>query len=229
MVAVLITGASRGLGLEFVRQYAADAATRIFACARDPGSAAELARIAAASDGRVTLHPLDVTSSTDIAALASALKDETIDILINNAGIDGSMRGGEVDYEAWANVFRTNTMAPFRMALAFRTQMKRSTAPKLVAISSRLGSIALTNGHVMDYSASKAALNHLMRALAMRWGKEGFIVVALSPGWVKTDMGGASAPLTPGESIAGMRKVISGLKPADNGRFLGHRGEELPW
>ena len=228
MVAVLITGANRGLGLEFVRQYAA-AGDRVFACARDPGSAAELREIAAASGGRVTVHLLDVTSGADVAALAKTLKDETIDILINNAGIDGSMRGGEADYEAWAELFRVNTMAPYRMALAFRTQMKRSRAPKLVAISSRLGSIALTKGHVMDYSAAKAALNHLMRALAMRWGKEGFIVIALSPGWVKTDMGGASAPLTPHESIAGMRKVIAALKPSDNGRFLGHQGEELPW
>jgi NAD(P)-dependent dehydrogenase (short-subunit alcohol dehydrogenase family) len=228
MVAVLITGASRGLGLEFVRQYAA-AGDRVFACARDPDSAAELARIAAASGGHVSVHRLDVTSDDDVAALAKALKDETIDILINNAGIDGSMRGGEADYEGWAEVFRVNTMAPYRMALAFRTQMKRSKAPKLVAISSRLGSIALTQGHVMDYSASKAALNHLMRALALRWGKDGFIVLALSPGWVKTDMGGPSAPLAPRESIAGMREVIAGLKPSDNGRFLGHRGEELPW
>src|SRR5688572_20215767 len=228
MVSVLITGTNRGLGLEFVRQYAA-AGERVFACARDPSSAGELCGIAASSNGRVTVHRLDVTREDEVAALANALRSESIDILINNAGIDGSMQDGVPDYEAWAELFRVNTMAPYRMALAFRTQMKKSKAPKLVAISSRLGSIALSSGHAMDYSASKAALNHLMRALSIRWARDGFIVLALSPGWVKTDMGGEGAPLSPRESIAGMRDVIAGLKPADNGRFLGHQGEELPW
>jgi NAD(P)-dependent dehydrogenase (short-subunit alcohol dehydrogenase family) len=228
MVSVLLTGANRGLGLEFVRQYA-DEGVRVFACARNPADAGELAELAAGSNGRVTVHALDVTDEREVAALARALAAETIDILINNAGIDGGMSHGVPDYAVWDEVFRVNTIAPYRMALAFRSHMEKSKVPKLVAISSRLASITNAKGYAMDYGASKAALNHVMRSLAARWGKDGFIVVSLSPGWVRTDMGGEGAPLTPRESIAGMRKVIAGLKPSDNGRFLGHRGEELPW
>jgi NAD(P)-dependent dehydrogenase (short-subunit alcohol dehydrogenase family) len=227
-LSILVTGANRGIGLEFVRQYAADG-ERVFACARRPDGAAELAKIARGSSGRVTVHRLDVTRENEVADLAKVLSGEAIDILINNAGIDGAMRNGEPDYELWEQVFRVNTMAPYRMALAFRAHLLRSKSPKLVNISSRLASIAMTRGHAMDYSASKAALNHLTRALSIRWGKDGIIVAMLSPGWVKTDMGGAAAPLTPRESIAGMRQVIAGLKRSDSGRFLGHEGEELPW
>jgi NAD(P)-dependent dehydrogenase (short-subunit alcohol dehydrogenase family) len=227
-LAVLVTGANRGIGLEFVRQYAADS-DRVFATARYPERAAELNKIAAGSDGRVTVHSLDVTDESEVTELAAALSGERIDILINNAGIDGAMSNGMPDYAAWAEVFRVNTMAPYRVALAFRPHLKKSKSPRLVNISSRLASIALTRGHAMDYSASKAALNHLMRALSIRWNKDGIVVVVLSPGWVKTDMGGAGAPLTPRESIAGMRRVIAGLTRADSGRFLGHEGEELPW
>jgi NAD(P)-dependent dehydrogenase (short-subunit alcohol dehydrogenase family) len=107
--------------------------------------------------------------------------------------------------------------------------MKKSKTPKLVAISSRLGSISKSSGYAMDYGSSKAALNYVMHCLAMQWAADGFVTVTMSPGWVKTDMGGDDAPLTPQESIAGMRKVIAALKRSDNGRFLGHRGEEVPW
>lgn len=228
MTSILVTGANRGIGLEFVRQYAKEGA-RVFACCRKPGKAKELSAVAEASRGGVSLHALDVTDGNAIAALAHALRKETLDVLINNAGIDGTPEGKEIDDSLWISVFRVNSIAPYRMARAFHDMLRKSRAPKIVTISSRLGSIGLSNGYAMDYGASKAAANYVMHALAARWGSDGFVCVALSPGWVKTDMGGEGAPLTPQQSVGGMRKVIAGLNPAQNGKFLGYRGEELPW
>jgi NAD(P)-dependent dehydrogenase (short-subunit alcohol dehydrogenase family) len=228
MVSVLVTGANRGIGLEFVRQYAADGA-RVFACARDPEAADELKKVIAASGGKASLHHLDVTDVAQLAALAHGLRNEVIDILINNAGIDGPMSHGVIDEEKWLEVFRVNTIAPYRIARALHGHMKKSSSPKIVSISSQLGSISQSSGYALDYGASKAALNYVMHALAMQWSKDGFIIVSMSPGWVQTDMGGTGAPLTPDESVGSMRAVIARLTRRDNGHFLGPDGKDIPW
>ena len=224
---VLVTGANRGIGLEFVRQYA-EAGDRVIACARHPEAPA-LQKLCAAAKDRVSVHALDVTDPDAIAALATELRGQAIDILINNAGIEGEKSRGAIDYARWELVFRTNTIAPYRMAEAFHAHMKRATHPRIIGISSQLGSIAQSSGYAMDYGASKAALNHVMHSLAEKWARDRIIVIAMSPGWVRTDMGGGNAPLSVDESVRAMRGVIERLQPENSGQFLGHHGETLPW
>jgi NAD(P)-dependent dehydrogenase (short-subunit alcohol dehydrogenase family) len=231
MATVLITGANRGLGLEFCRQYA-EAGWRVLACCRDPERAAEL-RSLASQQGAVSVHRLDVDRFEQIDALSRELAGQAIDVLLNNAGIYGGAehnRFGSLDYELWTQVFRTNVQAPLKMAEAFLPDVERSSRKLIVAITSLMGSLSdNTSGGAILYRSSKAALNAAMKSLSIDLHDRGIGVLLLHPGWVRTDMGGANAPTSPGESIAGMRRVIEGFKPGDSGRFLNFRGEELPW
>ncbi|HEX3499998.1 MAG TPA: SDR family oxidoreductase [Stellaceae bacterium] len=225
MKTILLTGASRGLGLEFARQYA-EAGWRVIATCRDPKGADKLRGVA----GKVEIHPLDATDFPAIAALAQKLDDVAIDILLANAGIIGprDMPADAIDEAQWAEVFRVNAMAPLALAGAFRRHVERSSERKAIAISSRLGSMAANDsGGLYVYRSSKAALNAVWRSFAI--DNKGLIAAVLHPGWVSTDMGGSSAPVTPQQSVTGMRKVISGLTPAESGAFFGFDGEALPW
>lgn len=226
MATILVTGSNRGIGLEFVRQYAEDG-EHVLACCRTPAEADELRKLVNSND-KISVHPLDVGNGTSIDALARTLRDETIDILINNAGIIGA-RSGEIDYELWEEVFRVNTIGPFRIAQAFHTNLKRSETRKIVTLTSGMASTAANSGGYYDYRSSKAAVNNVMHGLAADWARERFIIVVISPGWVATDMGGRGAPLSPRESVSAMRKLIDGLKTSDSGRFLDYRGKEFPW
>ena len=230
MKTILITGANRGLGLEFVRQYATEDA-RILACTRHPGEAEALLDLAAPSKGRVTVHPLDVASAASVAHLASEIGAEPIDILINNAGVYGGdhQRAGDIDYDAWLQTLNVNTLGPVRLLEAFRGNLKKGREKKAVAITSMMGSTARHDGGALIYRSSKAALNNAMRGLAQSLKADGIIVAALHPGWVQTDMGGAGATLTPNSSISALRKIIAELKAGDNGRFLNYDGAEIPW
>lgn len=225
MPTVLITGAARGLGLEFARQYAADGWT-VHACARDPDAAA-----LAAIGGDVHRHRLDVTSAQDAADLAAALKGTPIDILINNAGIYGQ-RGDDwsaTDYDVWAETLAVNVLSPFRVAAALMDNVAASDKRMIANISSRMGSITEGGGGAYVYKSSKAALNAAMVNLAQDVAGKGVTILCLHPGWVQTDMGGASASLTPVESVTGVRKVLAGAGPGDSGRFLNYDGSEIPW
>ena len=226
MATVLVTGANRGIGIEFVRQYAKDGA-RVLACCRDPEAAQELKKLAGANE-RVQVHRLDVANGKSIVALTRELKHEPIDVLINNAGIIGT-QSGPMDYDLWEEVLKVNTIGPFRMAQAFRPNLEKSDTRKIVTITSGMGSTATNSGGYYAYRSSKAGVNNVMHGLAADWGQDRFIIVVVSPGWVATDMGGRGAPLSPAESVSAMRRLISGLKRADNGRFLDHKGHELPW
>jgi NAD(P)-dependent dehydrogenase (short-subunit alcohol dehydrogenase family) len=227
---ILITGANRGLGLEFVRQYAA-AGARVLACARRPGEAKALLDLAAASKGKVTVHALDVASDASVAHLASDIGGEPIDILINNAGVYGGdhQRLGNIDYETWLRTFSTNTLGPVRVLEALRANLMKGHQKKAVAITSAMGSNPRHDGAALIYRSSKAALNNAMRGLSVALKGDGVIVVTMHPGWVKTDMGGPNAPLTPAEAVATMMSVIGALKPAESGRFINYDGEEIPW
>ncbi len=229
MPSILITGANRGLGLEFARQYGAEG-WRVYASCRDPGAADALNGLAGEHDG-LTAHRLDVTDDGQIAALAGALGDEPIDVLLNNAGISGGARSGfgEIDYARWPETLRVNTLGPARMAEAFVAPLTRGGRKLMVCISSRMGSIAQNSGGYYAYRSSKAALNAVVASLAVDLAPRGITVVAFHPGWVATDMGGAGAPLSPAESVRGMRAVIERLAPADTGRFLNYDGAEIPW
>jgi NAD(P)-dependent dehydrogenase (short-subunit alcohol dehydrogenase family) len=230
MTNVLVTGANRGLGFEFIKQYAEDGA-RVFACCRIPSKAHDLESLARKSAGKVSLHALDVLKLEQIDALGKELRDEAIDILVNNAGVYGPKHqdADRMDYDGWTETFAVNTIAPLRVAQAFHKNLKDGREKKFIAITSRMGAMERHDGKFFAYRSSKAALNNAMCGLASAWSDDGIIVVSVHPGWVKTDMGGSSAPLKPHESIAGMRNLIGNLKLSDSGKFFDYTGAHLPW
>ncbi len=226
---VLVTGANRGIGLEFARQYAEDG-YRVIACCRDPLKATLLNAVAAAYDGRVSMHALDVAEFNQIKRLASALKGQAIDVLINNAGIYPRSTFGSIDYAEWHKAFLINTMAPMKMVECFVDHVAASRLRKIVTLSSKMGSIADNDsGGSALYRTSKSAVNMVMKNLAIELKSRGFAVATLHPGWVKTDMGGANALISVQQSVAGMRTVIERLSTDNAGRFIAFDGQEIPW
>lgn len=221
---VLVTGANRGLGYEFARQYAADG-WQVIGTAREPAEAKELAELG------VRVMALDVADPTSVERLAAELGAQPIDLLINNAGIFprfGTL--AETDFDDVAQILAVNTIGPMRVTRALLPNLRRGNGKQIVSISSGLGSIAGNDsGRYYGYRESKAGLNMFTRSLAAELADEGFTCVVMSPGWVQTDMGGPNATLTPEQSIRGMRKVISGLTPDVTGTFWNHDGETLPW
>lgn len=227
MATLLITGANRGLGLEFCRQFATEG-WQVLACCRNPETATQLANMP-----NVRVFSLDVSDFAQIDKLAAQLQDTAIDVLINNAGIYGDSdkhRFGQLDYAAWMQTLAINTQAPVKMAEAFLPALKRGHKKMVVSISSLMGSIADNNsGGSILYRSSKAALNAAMKSLAIDLEGQGIGVLVLHPGWVKTDMGGPNALIDAQKSIAGMREVIAGFTPAQSGHFLKYDGSNLPW
>lgn len=228
---ILVTGASRGLGLEFARQYAADGWNVLAAC-RAPGEAAELQGLAVGSGGRVQVVALDVTDAASVKNAAARLAEVPIDLLINNAGV-GSPKGqkiGSLDYAAWQRVLDTNTLGPMRVVEAFLGNVEKGRQKKIVTITSGMGSIEDNgSGGSYAYRSSKAAVNMVVKSLSIDLGSRGITCIVMNPGWVRTDMGGAGGQLSPQQSIAAMRKVIAGLTPGDSGRFFNHDGRQYPW
>jgi NAD(P)-dependent dehydrogenase (short-subunit alcohol dehydrogenase family) len=229
MPSILITGANRGLGLEFAKQYAS-AGYRVFAAAREPARARELEALAAKSRA-VSVHALDVADAESVGALARALSSEAIDILLNNAGVMGPKHQsfGEIDYDGMLETFRINTLGPLHMAEAFVEQVARSERKMMVAITSGMGSIDDSSGGSYAYRASKAALNMTYHNLALDLKARGIIAFVINPGWVQTDMGGAHAPTPVEASIAAMRKVFDGMTLEQSGSFMNYRGGTLTW
>lgn len=232
MRTMLITGANRGIGLEFVRQYAADG-WRVVACCRKPAAAEALNRLAAQYLNQVTVHALDVTDHVQIDQLTQTLSDQPIDLLINNAGVYPPARGdalGETDYAAWQQAFAVNTMAPLKMTEAFIQQVSRSELKTIVTITSKMGSIADNRGGgSYIYRSSKAGVNIVMKSLSIDLNPQKIIAVVLHPGWVKTDMGGPGALISAEQSVTGMRRVIGNLTLKDSGKFYAFDGKEVPW
>jgi NAD(P)-dependent dehydrogenase (short-subunit alcohol dehydrogenase family) len=235
MPTVLVTGASRGLGLEFVRQYAADG-WQVHAGARDPAAADALAALAAGSAGRVRVHRLDVEDPATIAATAQALAGVPVDVLLNNAGTMGAKSGptaqrfGGSDYADWERMFRINVLGPMRVAEAFVENVAASERRVIATLTSLVGSIAANRfGGMYAYRSTKAAANAIVRSLALDLARRGILAVALHPGWAKTAMGGPNAPVAVDEAVAGMRRVIAGLTKEASGRFWQYDGTELAW
>jgi NAD(P)-dependent dehydrogenase (short-subunit alcohol dehydrogenase family) len=231
MPSVLITGANRGLGLEFARQYLTDG-WRVYGACRDPASASELCRLAEHGPDKLRVLAMDVTNPASVRAAATELKDEPIDLLLNNAGIIGP-RGqtiGNIDYEDWAEVLAVNTMGPMRVSEAFVEHVASSDRKLIVTLTSGMGSIAdNTSGGSIVYRSSKAAVNMVMRSLATDLAPRSITCVVVNPGWVRTDMGGPNANLTPAESVTSMRRFIEHLGPTQSGKFFNHDGREYPW
>lgn len=244
MPTVLVTGAGRGLGLEFARQYAADG-WQVIATVREPARAAELAALAAAPGARIRIETMDVTDHASIDALARRLEADSaplpIDVLINSAGTMGAGsfaqsgvafgRFGSSDFADWEHVFRVNVIGPMKMAEALVAHVAASEQRRIVALSSIIGSIAKNQiGGLYAYRATKAGLNAVMRSLAIDLGrKHGIRAAPIHPGWVRTDMGGPRADLDVQTSVAGMRRVIDTLDAERAGRFWMYDGSELPW
>ena len=226
---VLITGSNRGIGLEFVKQYAG-AGYRVIACCRNPPQATALNALAAASGGSVAVHELDVSDFGQIERLAAALQGQPIDVLINSAGCNPRASFGATDYAQWHKAFLINTMAPMRMVECFVEHVAASRLRRIVTLSSIMGSIAANDsGGSTLYRTSKAATNMLMKNLTITLKPRGIATLTLHPGWVKTDMGGANALISVEESVTGMRALIDGLGINNAGRFVSYDGKENPW
>ena len=228
---LLISGANRGLGLEFVRQYA-DAGWRVYATCRSPENALELNRLAEASTGRISVHPVDVTNSNHIRGMAAVLGATPLDLLINNAGAAGQRDSqiGNIDAAAWSDTLRINTIAPLCMVQAFVESLATAERPTILTLTSRLGSIGLNDsGGNYVYRSSKAGVNAAMRSAAVDLRGRGVIVVLVHPGWVRTDMGGPNAAIAAGQSVAGMRRLVERLTLGDSGKFFNYDGTELAW
>lgn len=231
MATVLITGANRGLGLEFVKQYAEEH-WRVIACCRQPSEATDLMQLSNRYPA-IQVEMLDIADFSQIDSLANKLAAVPIDVLLNNAGVYGDERGhgfGNLDYATWNNNFTVNTQAPVKMAEAFLSNLKSGKHKLIVSISSLMGSIAdNTSGGSILYRSSKAALNAAMKSLALDLEDQGIGVLILHPGWVITDMGGPNALISPTVSVAGMRKEIADFAFLQTGSFLKYDGTALAW
>jgi NAD(P)-dependent dehydrogenase (short-subunit alcohol dehydrogenase family) len=218
MPKILITGANRGIGLEFARQYSQDG-WDVVATARHSSSELD-------SFG-VRVEPLDLSDAEAVIAFPAKV-DGPLDLFVSNAGTNHPMNGNSADdARAWAQMMMVNAIAPFMLGKALVPRM--ADGGKMIAISSGMGSIGDNGGGWVPYRTSKAALNMAWSSLAREVRRNGVTCVLLSPGWVKTRMGGSGAEITPDESVSAMRRLIDRLSIEDTGRFLRRDGSELPW
>jgi len=217
MPTVCIIGASRGIGLGFAEAYAKDG-WRVHATTRTPDRPGALGKVA----GDIVLHALDVTDAGQIAALAKALAGEPIDVLIHNAGVMG-------DGMSRQQVMATNVDGPLNVTAALLDRVAASQQKKIAILTSQMGARRGGSTPSGVYGASKALLNDRFREAEPAWRARGLTAIVFHPGWVKTEMGGAGASVTVKDSVAGMRKVLDSLKPADSGKFLTWQGREHPW
>lgn len=226
MTTIVISGANRGLGLEFARQYAARG-ERVIAGCRRPEEADELRAV----PGDIRIEPLDVADDASVAAFARAVGGDPVDLLIANAGVWGGEREqqfGSLDFDNWARVMSTNTLGPMRLAQALADRV-RPVRGRMVALTSGMSSTAETSGGHFAYRASKAALNNAWRNLAIALRPDGVACAVLDPGWVRTDMGGPGGTQTPQQSVSALRRVIDGLDLERSGAFLRWDGREGTW
>ena len=224
MTTVLVIGASRGIGREYVRQYAADGALVI-------GTARSEAGRAAVRDAGGEPLPLDVLDDAAVAGLGTQLGDRTIDIAIINAGVYGPRVSAMTapGNEEFDLVMRTNVRAPMQLLCALEPALTASRG-KVAVVSSKMGSVSLMSSSAgWLYRASKAAVNAAVKAASIELGARGVVCVAFHPGWVKTDMGGAGADIDVTTSVAGMRRVLAAASESHNGKFLNYGGEQLSW
>jgi len=221
---VIVTGANRGLGLEFCRQLQALGA-EVIATARAPRAAIDLRAL------EVRIEPLDVGVADSVQEFADRLGEEAIDLLINNAGMGGSGNGlSSLEFGEMERYFSINSLGPMRVTKALLPNLRRGKGRRIVQITSKMGSLTENiEGGYYGYRTSKAALNMLHRCLAAELSGQGFVCVALHPGWVRTGMGGNHAPMSPQESVRGLLGVIARLEREDNGRFFDYTGTEIPW
>ena len=228
MAVILITGASRGIGLALAKTYAERRDT-VLAAVRRSSDLSELESIAPSARKWIRTLTMDVTDPADIARARRELNDEPIDVLINNAGVSGPDHQDalSMDFEGLQETLEINAIAPLRVANAFIANI-RAARGKIVTLSSQMGATGASADN-LAYRVSKQAVNRLMRGLATELKPHGIPVLIVNPGWVKTDMGGEGAQLTTDESAANLVKLIDKLDIASTGRFLAWNGKELAW
>ena len=236
MPRVLITGASRGLGLEHARQYLAKD-WEVIATARNPEAAPGLNSLSADDGGSLRLVPMDVTDHARVEAVAEELSGESLDMVINNAGTYGPKSAFEgmhyqslesMDFGLWREMLEINVLAAFKVAVCFKPHLEAAAHPLLVNMSSDMGSISNNSiGHAHGYRSSKAALNMLTKGMALEW-KE-ITVIAMAPGWCRTDLGGPEAPVDPVESVRMQQELFESLESSRSGEFINRFGESVNW
>jgi len=225
---VLITGANRGLGLEFARQYAQNG-WQVLACCRAPQLADALQALAK-THSNIQVLALDVADFAQIDALAQQLINIEIDLLINNAGIYPDSSSTHINTNDWLDAFTVNSISPYKITTALSPHVAKSRLKKIATLTSKMGSIDdNTSGGSYIYRSSKAAANMVMKSLSIDLQPLGISVVTLHPGWVQTDMGGSNALIDTKTSVTGMRRVIDHLSLATTGRFIAYDGQPIPW
>ena len=236
MTPILITGANRGVGFELTRQYVQSGDVHVFATCRTPQNAGNLNAFAKQNPDKVTVIQLDINDSKSIEASVKAVEKHTssLDILINNAGIfpkggHQSQSLGSLSIDDVAEVVTTNSVSPLIVTQAYRHLLKKGTNPRVVMISSQMGSLINAGSGAYAYRMSKASMNMAARLLANDSDMSGITTITTHPGWVQTDMGGSSASITPTESARGLMKLINGLSRSDNGKFYKWNGEVHVW
>lgn len=236
MSTVLITGANRGIGLEFAKQYSLDS-WKVLATAREPQRASDLSSLAT-KNKNIEMHKLDVTNEKSVIDLSVILKGQPIDVLILNSAIypRKGTQIGELDYAAWRDAMETNLFGALKVTEGLLPNVAAGQRKQIAAISSTMASLrGVAGGSVKEigasyqYRTSKTALNMAISILAQELAPKGFSVVLLCPGWVKTDMGGAGAAITPEQSVAGMRKILEKDHTEISGKFLSYDGATRPW
>ena len=232
MPTVMITGANRGLGLEYTRQYL-EQGWQVIACTRQP----DAPDLKALPDELLRIYELDIVDHAAVDQLSENLKDEPIDMLVNNAGTSGpegfpecaTYSGiGNMDYQIWRQILEINLLGAFKVATAFRGNLVKSDRGVLINMTSDLGSIAQNmQGDLYSYRTSKAGLNIMTKGFANEWPD--IISIAMAPGWCRTELGGTGAEIAPADSVREQIKSIDRLTTSHSGCFLDRFGESVPW
>jgi NAD(P)-dependent dehydrogenase (short-subunit alcohol dehydrogenase family) len=231
MPRILITGSSRGIGFALTKVFA-EKGWNVIATCRNPERASMLHELVR-SNGQIRICQLDVADFNSITDLKETLEDERIDVLLNNAGIYGENSGqnfGGLNYPSWRETFEVNTLGPIKMAETFFEQVQKSERKIIATISTMMSSLTENfDGRHYIYRSTKAALNMVLKNLSIDMKPQGITVLILHPGWVRTDMGGGEAPLSPSESAIGLYEVISNATLPDTGKFYAYDGKTIPW
>ncbi|MBM88700.1 MAG: short-chain dehydrogenase [Gammaproteobacteria bacterium] len=230
MATVLVIGANRGIGLEFTKQYLSRG-DQVIATYRNGSVADELNHLSA-TNAKLNLFTLDVSSKESLSTFPSKLNEMPIDLFINNAGVYGPRDSvfGNVDEDNWLSVLRINSIAPLLLTQLIIENLRKGEVKKLIYVTSKMGSIDDNKGGgAYVYRSSKAALNAIVKSVAVDLSSEGFTTAVLHPGWVQTDMGGPNALINVQTSVSGMVSVIEKLSSEDSGSFLNYDGSVIPW
>ena len=236
MPRILITGSSRGLGLEYAKQYL-EKGWDVIATARNPEGSPALKALESNGSGLLRPITMDVTDHARVEAVANELAGESLDILLNNAGTYGPKSAFEgmhyqslesMDYELWREMHEINVMAAFKVAVCFKPHLEAAANPLLVNMSSDMGSIASNSmGHAYAYRSTKSALNMLTKGMAIEW--QNITVIAMAPGWCRTDLGGPEAPVDPVESVRMQQELFERLESSRSGEVINRFGENVDW